>query len=343
MAPSKKDNMSAAEQANRRSKASAVNKARRDVGDLVGYDQVPDAVRAQMDAALVAAIEPYYTTTSSSRVEGARTAGVNVAAAVAGRKLRFPDSLSGGPVSSHPTALKLTPTSACLVPPVLCFRKLIHKAFNEAHIDADNRRPLFLREWPHSSFQNCECPPLGTRVNIDEVRYICQVLEGRKETCLWIEPAPKNLNTQVPLHYWDDRRRVTWSVAVRGWDRGQLEETSAAYYAGNMRYHIPNVASSKFYGALLDHMLAAAPLPPPPSTTSFHRSLIVDVPRSGEGLVRAFNIASGSGGNWEGFFCGSFSSEHRPLPSGEHLEVNTTVRNVQWQPYQAAMRPRDVK
>jgi len=43
----------------RRSKASAVNKARRDVGDLVGYDQVPDAVRAQMDAALVAAIEPY--------------------------------------------------------------------------------------------------------------------------------------------------------------------------------------------------------------------------------------------------------------------------------------------
>ncbi|KAH8787135.1 hypothetical protein BGZ57DRAFT_950251 [Hyaloscypha finlandica] len=252
--------MSAAEQAKyntRRSKASAVNKARRDVGDLVGYDQVPDAVRAQMDAALVAAIEPYYTTTSSSRVEGARTAGVNAAAAVAG-----------------------------------------HKAFNEAHIDADNRRPLFLRKCPHSSFQNCECPPLGTRVNIDEVRYICQVLEGRKETCLWIEPASENLNTQVPLHYWDDRRRVTWSVAVRGWDRGQLEETSAAYYAGNMRYHIPNVASSKFYGALLDHMLPAAPLPPPPSTGPV---VIVDVPRSGEGLVRAFDIASGSGGNWEGF------------------------------------------
>jgi hypothetical protein len=41
-------------------------------------------------------------------------------------------------------------------------------------------------------------------------------------------------------------------------------------------------------------------------------------------------------------FCGSFSSEHRPLPSEEHLEVNTTVRNIQWQPYQAAMRPRDV-
>jgi hypothetical protein len=36
-----------------------VTKARRDVGDLVGYDQFPDAIRPQIDAALVAAIEPY--------------------------------------------------------------------------------------------------------------------------------------------------------------------------------------------------------------------------------------------------------------------------------------------
>jgi hypothetical protein len=56
---------------------------------------------------------------STRRVEGARTAGVNAAAAVAGRKSRFPDLLFGGLVSSHPTALKLTPTSACLVPPLL--------------------------------------------------------------------------------------------------------------------------------------------------------------------------------------------------------------------------------
>jgi len=155
-----------------------------------------------------------------------------------------------------------------------CFRKLIRKssllfcfsvanlttflpldrAFDEAHADADDRRPLILQECEHSSFQNCKCLPSGLKVNVDEVRYICQVLEGRKETRLWIEPAPERLNLSIPPHHWDDHRRVTWDVAVRDWDKGQMDATAVAYYANTIRYHIPNVTGVNFYRELLEHI-----------------------------------------------------------------------------------------
>jgi hypothetical protein len=51
--------------------------------------------------------------------------------------------------------------------------------------------------------------------------------------------------------------------------------------------------------------------------------VIVDVPRSGEGLVRAFNIASGPGGNWEGFVA-AFAA-HFP-PNTDHFLVILQLR-----------------
>ena len=59
---------------------------------------------------------------------------------------------------------KLTSKSS----PLFCFSVAnlttfipLDNAFDEAHADADDQRPLILRKCDHSSFQNCICPPSG--------------------------------------------------------------------------------------------------------------------------------------------------------------------------------------
>jgi hypothetical protein len=129
----------------------------------------------------------------------------------------------------------------------------LDKAFGAAGDEAAARIPPYLRKCLcGGSYSRCRCD--SKQLTRQEVRYICQVLEARKEVRIWVAPLPNRLSARFPPYHWNDRRKVEWTTPVSLWDITMLGNISMAYNSDLLLSNMPHSHDATFYRLLLENI-----------------------------------------------------------------------------------------